>query len=370
MSRLSPDQFRARFPIFNRRIYVNSCSQGALSTDVEAAMQEWIAQLARGRLAVGALGREGRRAAERLRRLHRRRRRRNRRHAERLRRHQRASRARSISPGRAGRSCWASSSSRRWRRSGWRSSAAARRSRGRAPHGDVLPMSAYEAVVDERTLIVPATHVCFRNGHKTDIAALTRLCHDRGAFVFLDDYQRTGSGPIDVRELGVDFMVTGCLKYLLASAGIGFLYVRRELIEQLEPTITGWFGRMNPFAFRIDAIDWPARCDRFESGTPPIPSTYAALGGLRLLDRIGYDVHWPARRASGEPATARRPRTPDSSCARRRPLPRADRSSSCRVSTRRSWSSASPHTASSHPPAATDCACRFTPTTTSPTWMR
>jgi selenocysteine lyase/cysteine desulfurase len=104
----------------------------------------------------------------------------------------------------------------------------------------------------------------------------------------MDDYQHTGSAPLDVRALGVDFMVTGCLKYLLAAAGIGFLYVRRELIEQLEPAVTGWFGRINPFAFRIDALDWPATARRFESGTPPVPSAYAALAGLRLLNQIGY----------------------------------------------------------------------------------
>jgi selenocysteine lyase/cysteine desulfurase len=153
----------------------------------------------------------------------------------------------------------------------------------------VLPIEAYKAVVDENTLIVPATHVCFRNGHKTDIAALTAMCHERGALVFMDDYQHTGSAPLNVRELGVDFMVTGCLKYLLAAAGIGFLYVRRELIEQLEPSVTGWFGRVNPFAFRIDALDWPDSARRFESGTPPVPSAYAALAGLRLLSEIGYD---------------------------------------------------------------------------------
>jgi selenocysteine lyase/cysteine desulfurase len=85
-------------------------------------------------------------------------------------------------------------------------------------------------------------------------------------------------------------MVTGCLKYLLAAAGVAFLYVRRELIERLEPTITGWFGRVNPFAFRIDQIDWSPAASRFESGTPPVPNAYAALGALALLDRIGYDV--------------------------------------------------------------------------------
>jgi len=153
-----------------------------------------------------------------------------------------------------------------------------------------LPLEAYAAVIDERTLIVPATHICFRNGHRTDIAGLTRLAHARGAYVFLDDYQRTGSGPIDVHTLGVDFMVTGCLKYLLAAAGIGFLYVRRDLIERFEPAITGWFGRVNPFAFRIDALDWPPGANRFESGTPPVPNAYAALAALELLDRIGYDA--------------------------------------------------------------------------------
>jgi selenocysteine lyase/cysteine desulfurase len=155
--------------------------------------------------------------------------------------------------------------------------------------GDRLDVSAYEKVIDDRTLVVPTTHVCFRNGHKTDVAAVTALAHAHGAYVFLDDYQRTGSSPIDVHALGVDFMVTGCLKYLLASAGVAFLYVRRDLIARFEPTITGWFGRVNPFAFRIDQLDWSAAANRFESGTPPVPNAYAALGALALLNQIGYE---------------------------------------------------------------------------------
>jgi selenocysteine lyase/cysteine desulfurase len=271
MTRLSPDQFRLRFPIFNRRIYVNSCSQGALSTDVDAAIQEWIASW-------HADGSPWELWVEKV---------------EELRRAFAASIGAdadeiAVMPSASGginaiASALDFTGPRRQVVLGefefptmaqiW----LAQQPRGAAiawarAQGDLLPVSAYDAVVDERTLIVPATHVCFRNGHKTDIAALTRLCHERGAFVFLDDYQRTGSGPIDVRGLGVDFMVTGCLKYLLASAGIGFLYVRRALIERLEPTITGWFGRVNPFAFRIDAIDWPAGANRFECGTRPSPA--------------------------------------------------------------------------------------------------
>lgn len=309
MSRLSVAQFRSRFPIFGRRIYVNSCSQGALSTDVEDAVHEWMhswhesgspwelwveqVEILRSAFAssIGA-------------------------HREEI----------AVTPSAsAGINAIASALDF----SGPRSDVVmgefefptmaqvwlAQQRRGAnirwaRASGDCLPVDAYEAVVDERTLIVPATHVSFKNGHKTDIAALTTLCHDRGAHVFLDDYQRTGSSPIDVHALGIDFMVTGCLKYLLAAAGVAFLYVRRDLIERLEPTITGWFGRVNPFAFRIDQLDWPPRASRFESGTPPVPNAYAALGALELLDRIGYPMvgqqverlverYWSAAQASG-----------------------------------------------------------------------
>ena len=283
------DEFRARFPIFTRRVYVNSCSQGALSIDVDEAMREYLDSWHES-------GSPWEMWVEQVERL-------------------RARFATSIGAGvdeiavmpsaSAGINAIASALTFDGPRSHvvigdfefptmaqvWiaqeRRGATIRRAHA---SGDSLPLDAYEAVIDERTLVVPATHVCFRNGHKTDIAGLVRVAHHRGAYVFLDDYQRTGSGPIDVHALGVDFMVTGCLKYLLAAAGVGFLYVRRDLIGQLEPTVTGWFGRVNPFAFRIDAIDWPAGANRFETGTPPVPNAYAALAGLDLLDRIGYET--------------------------------------------------------------------------------
>ena len=289
MSTLSPDQFRSRFPIFGRRIYVNSCSQGALSTDVEAAIHEYVESWHEG----GSPWELWVQKVEEL----------------------RTAFAASIGADRdeiavmpsasAGINAVASALDFSAGRSGvtlgefefptmahvW----LAQQRRGDVVRwaradGQRLDVDAYAADVDERTLIVPATHVCFRNVHKTDIAALTTLCHARGAYVFLDDYQRTGSGPIDVHALGVDFMVTGCLKYLLAEAGVAFLYVRRDLIARLEPTVTGWFGRVNPFAYRIDEIDWPPAATRLESGTPPVPNAYAALAGLSLLERLGYDV--------------------------------------------------------------------------------
>jgi selenocysteine lyase/cysteine desulfurase len=152
--------------------------------------------------------------------------------------------------------------------------------------GHTLAVDAYARLVDEDTLIVPATHVCFRNGFRMDVAGLAALCHDRGALFLVDDFQRTGTGPIDVHALNVDFMVTGALKYLLGPSGIAFLYVRRALIAHLQPTVTGWFGRVNPFAFNIETLDWAATAARFEAGTPPVPNAYATLAALRLLARL------------------------------------------------------------------------------------
>jgi len=103
----------------------------------------------------------------------------------------------------------------------------------------------------------------------------------------LDDYQDCGTRPIDVKALDVDFYVSGVLKYLLGPSGLAFLYVRRELVSTLTPTITGWFAQANPFAFDVKQIDLALTARRFESGTPPIPNVCAALASLKLLSEIG-----------------------------------------------------------------------------------
>jgi len=148
---------------------------------------------------------------------------------------------------------------------------------------ETLPVDRYASGMDERTLVVAATHVCFRNGYRVDVPALVAACRARGAYVLLDDYQSTGTTPMDVHALDVDVLVTGTLKYLIGSAGIAFLYVRRPLIDRLEPLQTGWFGRVDPFEFAADRLDWSPTARRFETGTPGVPAAYAAAAGLELL---------------------------------------------------------------------------------------
>ena len=187
-----------------------------------------------------------------------------------------------------------------------------------APPTPCLP-ECYGAAIDERTAIVPVTQVSFLNGFRSDIAAVTRLAHDRGALVFLDGYQDCGTRPLDVKALGVDFFVTGALKYLLGPPGIAFLYVRRALIESLTPTMTSWIVHRDVFAFRTTHLDPAPQARRFECGTPAIPNIYLARAALKLLTGVGMEnvaaqvelaqrapfwmapQHWSARRRLRHP---------------------------------------------------------------------
>ena len=146
----------------------------------------------------------------------------------------------------------------------------------------------YARAIDEQTLIVPFTQVCFMNGFRSDVASIVKEAHERGALVMLDGYQDCGTRPMDVKALGVDFYVTGALKYLLCPSGIAFLYVRRDLIRSLTPTVTGWFAQQNPFAFDVKHFEPASTARRFEAGSPPLPNVYCIPAALSLLEGVGY----------------------------------------------------------------------------------
>lgn len=148
----------------------------------------------------------------------------------------------------------------------------------------------YARAIDDHTLIVPVTQVCFMNGFRSDIANIVKRAHDRDALVMLDGYQDCGTRPIDVRALDVDFYVTGALKYLLCPSGIAFLYVRHDLIRSLTPTITGWFAQQYPFAFDVKHFEPASTARRFEAGSPPLPNVYCIPAALQLLEGAGCDT--------------------------------------------------------------------------------
>jgi selenocysteine lyase/cysteine desulfurase len=155
--------------------------------------------------------------------------------------------------------------------------------------GNCIPAANYETMVDRNTCVVPVTHVCFKNGFRSDLTTITQIAHRAGAFVMLDDYQDCGTRPVDVKAMDLDFFVTGTLKYLLGPPGLAFLYVRQELISSLEPTVTGWFGQANPFAYDPKLFNLSPSARRFESGSPSVPNVYAALPGFQMLQEIGME---------------------------------------------------------------------------------
>jgi selenocysteine lyase/cysteine desulfurase len=154
---------------------------------------------------------------------------------------------------------------------------------------NAVPTECYERAVDKRTRIVPLTQVSFVNGFRSDVAAIAQIAHAQGALLFLDGYQDCGTRPVDVKALDVDFFVTGTLKYLLGPPGLGFLYVRRELIETLTPTMTSWMAQRDVFAFNTKCLDPSPDARRFEGGSPPIPNIYMARPAIDLLAGVGMD---------------------------------------------------------------------------------
>ena len=159
------------------------------------------------------------------------------------------------------------------------------------PDLDVVVCEGDEAIVDaidERTLLVPISHVLFRSAEIQDVAAIVHRAHEAGAYVVLDCYQSAGTVPFSVTELGVDFAVGGSVKWLCGGPGNGWLYMRQDLIERLEPTFVGWQAHAAPFAFEPE-LRYADGVARFLTGTPNVPALYAATAGYDVIEEIGVE---------------------------------------------------------------------------------
>jgi selenocysteine lyase/cysteine desulfurase len=280
-------EIRSRFRVFQRKIFLNSCSQGALSDAVQAGMEDYVASwheqgspwetwMERYEAARTAFAQFINTSADEV---------------------------AIVTSASAGINSVASALNFRERKKVvmgefefptmghvW----LAQRVRGAdvqfvKAEGNCIPAVNYEKMIDRDTCIVPLTHVCFKNGFRSEVSAVTQIAHSAGALVMLDDYQDCGTRPVDVKAMDVDFYVTGTLKYLLGPPGLAFMYVRKELISSLTPTVTGWFAQRNPFAFDPQHIDLSPSARRFESGSPSVPNVYAAAPGLQMLQEIGME---------------------------------------------------------------------------------
>src|SRR6266511_2742051 len=229
-ARVLPDRIRHRFPIFEQRVYINSCSQGALSDAVRASYEQYLND---------------------------------------------------------------------WDEKGapweyW----VERQEAARASFADLVnaapdeiavttSLSAGVAALASGLRFARRSKVVLTDWEFPTIGQIWHAQEARGAYVLLDAFQSVGSLPVDVRKLGVDFLGAGVLKYLLGSAGLGFFYCRRDLVEKVWPTATGLFADKN--IVEMDHTDYsPATtAARFQSGTPPVPAIYAGIAGMELMKEVG-----------------------------------------------------------------------------------
>jgi kynureninase len=151
------------------------------------------------------------------------------------------------------------------------------------------PMEQLLAAIDERTLIVPISHVLFRSSGIKDVPAIVKRAKEVGAMVLLDCYQSAGTVPFDVTALGVDFACGGSVKWLCGGPGAAYLYVRPDRIPQFAPRITGWFGHEKPFAFTMPEQHYAGNVWRYLAGTPAVAALYQARAGAEIIAEIGVE---------------------------------------------------------------------------------
>ena len=152
--------------------------------------------------------------------------------------------------------------------------------------GITVPLERMLAAIDEETLLVPISHVLYKSAFLQDAQAIIERGHEVGARVILDVYQSAGTVPFNVKQLNVDFATGGSVKWLCGGPGAGYLYVRPDLIDRLEPKTTGWMAHEHPFAFETE-LHYAPNITRFLHGSPAIPALYAAKSGYRIINEIG-----------------------------------------------------------------------------------
>jgi len=156
--------------------------------------------------------------------------------------------------------------------------------------GITVPVDKIIDAIDERTLLVPISHVLFRSAYILDVQSIIEKAHAVGATVILDGYHACGIVPFDVRALNADYYLGGVLKWMCGGPGGVFLYAREDHLRTVKPGLTGWMAHQRPFAFEVDEIDFRDDAFRFLNGTPAIPSLYANRPGVEIIAQVGVET--------------------------------------------------------------------------------
>ena len=156
----------------------------------------------------------------------------------------------------------------------------------RVADGAVTP-EAVEEAIGPRTRLVAVSSVQFASGHRTDVDAIGRICRDRDVLFVVDAIQQAGAFPVDVKASGIHAMAACSHKWMLGLLGIGFLYVDRDLLPNLRPSLVGWHSVEDPFAFDGTRFDLRTDASRLEEAAPTFPMVYGLGAAVDMLLEAG-----------------------------------------------------------------------------------
>jgi cysteine desulfurase / selenocysteine lyase len=155
-------------------------------------------------------------------------------------------------------------------------------------NANVVSVDDIARAVDDDTIAVSVSHVSPKSGFRHDLAALADLAHAHNAFLIVDAAQSAGALDLDVGKLGVDFLTTCAMKWLLGAPGVGFLFVAGQHADRFEPPQAGYAGVVRPAGTAVDdPLQFKIGARRHEQGMPSLPGVAASRAGLDLLLEVG-----------------------------------------------------------------------------------
>jgi selenocysteine lyase/cysteine desulfurase len=142
----------------------------------------------------------------------------------------------------------------------------------------------FERVVDRRTRLISVAWVSNLNGFRHDMRPLADLAHAHGAYLYADAIQLIGTGPVDVRQAGVDFLCSGCYKWLMAGFGIAPFYVRRDLLDRIGADRAGWHVEKRLGDYRYQHFK---NGKKYEFASLAFGEMYQLAAALAYLEHVG-----------------------------------------------------------------------------------
>lgn len=159
------------------------------------------------------------------------------------------------------------------------------------PDGRIDADDVCDAITD-RTRVVSISHVQYASGHRINLKPISDMVHHAGGYLCVDAIQSLGVLPVDVRDMGIDFLAADGHKWMLGPEGLGFFYCREELCPLVRPSVVGWMNMVDAENYGDYRFEFQPDARRFEPGSWNIPGIIGLGASLDLLNEVGIDNVW------------------------------------------------------------------------------